>query len=77
MEAHYELTDTFGGEANYSWVKRGTLPVKEETTELSIVRGVKKALGMENVKCKRVSSWNMIELRPHGICAVIFITFVD
>ena len=20
----YEFTDTFGGEANYSWVKRGT-----------------------------------------------------
>ena len=21
---HWEVTDTFGGEANYSWVKRGT-----------------------------------------------------
>ena len=25
----YEFTDTFGGEANYSWVKRGTVSVPE------------------------------------------------
>ena len=25
----YEVTDTFGGEANYSWVERGIAPSKE------------------------------------------------
>jgi hypothetical protein len=25
LEWHCELTDTFGGEANYSWIRRETL----------------------------------------------------
>ncbi len=28
---NYEHTDTFGGEANYSWVKRGTVTMPELT----------------------------------------------
>ena len=33
----YEITDTFCGEANYSWVKRGTIECKpgEEYSDLA------------------------------------------
>ena len=31
MHFSYEYTDTFGGEANYCWVKRGTVSVPELT----------------------------------------------
>ena len=31
MQFSYEYTDTFSGEANYSWVKRGTVSVPELT----------------------------------------------
>ena len=31
MQFSYEYTDTFSGEANYLWVKRGTVSVPELT----------------------------------------------
>ena len=40
----FEHTDTFGGEANYSWVKRGTLDIPEGTSDRGIVTKVKKEL---------------------------------
>lgn len=74
---HYEITDTFGGEANYSWVKRGKIECKpaEDYSDLAAVRRVKKAAGWENVNCKRESFGDMIVLRPYGQCVVMFITF--
>lgn len=43
----YEVTDTFNGEANYSWVKRGTIETKqgEDYSDLAAIRRVKKAIG--------------------------------
>ncbi len=66
----YEHTDTFGGEANYSWVTRGEVEFKNER---DIVRQVKKALGMSGVKCDREEWSGMIVLKPRGICQIIFI----
>jgi hypothetical protein len=67
----YEYTDTFGGEANYSWVKRGRV---ESETEAGAVRKVKAALNMTAYPCRRTSYGEMVELRPAGMCTVIFIT---
>ena len=73
----YEITDTFGGEANYSWVKRGTIETKpgEDYSDLAAVRRVKKAAGWENLRCKREHCGDMIVLHPVGQCIVMFITF--
>ena len=73
----YEYTDTFGGEANYSWVKRGTIETKpgEEFSDLVAVRRVKKALGLSGVRCKVYSDADSITLYPCGSCTVVFITF--
>jgi hypothetical protein len=32
-----EMTDTFGGEANYAWIRRGTTLVREGASRLAIV----------------------------------------
>jgi hypothetical protein len=69
----FEMTDTFGGEANYSWVRRGEVSLPEGASDLTLVRRVKKALGLEGVPCKRESYGEQIVLRPVGSCVVVFI----
>ena len=72
----YEMTDTFGGESNYSWVKRGEIKMEDKPfSNLAAVRKVKKELGLSGVRCETTNCGGMIELRPVGQCVVIFITF--
>lgn len=72
---YYEYTDTFGGEANYSWVKRGEFQEWYGTPDAMITKKVKALLGLTGVRCKRVHHGDMIELRPCGSATVLFITF--
>lgn len=72
MKYSYEHTDTFCGEPNYCWAHRGEV---EASSWLSAVRKVKNELGLNGVKCKRSFYGDMIELRPYGICHVIFISW--
>jgi hypothetical protein len=69
-----EHTDTFGGEANYSWCTRKTLQIPIHATDRQIVRTAKAALGMTGVPCRKQEMGEMIALYPHGCCQVIFIT---
>jgi hypothetical protein len=70
-----ELTDTFVGEANYSWVKRVQFMADESASERVLVRMAKKLLGYTNYPCTKYSMGDVIELRPHGECTVIFIDY--
>lgn len=88
---NYEYTDTFAGEANYSWVKRGTVTVADlvhfgydggtnyveanTRQNRAVVRAVKAALGLTGMRCVRVVNGDVITLRPVGRCSVIFISF--
>ena len=76
-DIHYEVTDLFGGETNYSWVKRGVIECKpgENYSDLTAVRRGKKALGWENVRCKKNDLFDMIELRPADSQTICFIEF--
>lgn len=69
----WEITDTFCGEANYAWVKRGELELPENASELAIVRAVKKAIGWNGVQCRKESLGEIVALYPSGSCAVCFI----
>lgn len=75
LTVHCEATDTFGGEANYSWVRRETFQVPHETSNLAIVRRAKALLGYSGARCKSFDHGDMIELRPCNRCQVIFITW--
>jgi hypothetical protein len=76
-QIQYEVTDTFGGEANYSWVRRGIAPSKEgeNYSDLAAIRRVKKAIGWNGVRCIVENDGDCITLRPRGMCQVCFITF--
>lgn len=70
-----EKTDTFGGEANYSWVERYELDPVDGETDLQLIRRVKKLIGWTGVKCSKSNFGDMIELRPKKFLNVCFITF--
>lgn len=73
MIIKYEITDTFGGEANYAWVRRGELTLPDNATKLAIVRAVKKAAGWEGVRCRKENYGETLALYPAGSCMVCFI----
>jgi hypothetical protein len=70
-----ELTDTFGGEANYSWVKRGEFEAVEGESQRSIMRKAKAAVGMTRLRGRTYSFGNGYEFRPFGLCQVMFVNW--
>ena len=72
VKVNFEVTDTFGGQANYSWVKRGFMLFKKEPTSRQIVLALKKFAGLTGVRCYKIDYGDMIDLRPVGICIVAF-----
>ena len=75
MKIEIELTDTFGDEANYSWVRRYTLNTPDDTTQRALVRRIKQAAGLTGVRCKTDDYGGMIAIRPAGACVVLFASF--
>lgn len=88
-----ELTDTFGGEANYSWVRRASVSVPELThygydgssnyakanriARRELMRKAKSAVGYTGVRGRTTDLGDWYEFRPYGMCVVLFVTFRD
>lgn len=72
----FEHTDTFGGEANYCWARRETIEVKENVSDLSLVRRAKSWAGLTGIKCRKENMGDSIALYPVGLCQVVFINRV-
>ena len=72
-----ELTDTFGGEANYSWVRRATFEAPAGATDTQLVRMGKKALQITGTPCKRSTYGDTIQLDVVGACIRAFISIED
>lgn len=68
-----ECTDTFSGEANYSWVRRYWLD-DTNCTPRQIILAAKGCNGLIGTRCKKSEYGDMIELRPQGCNMVVFIT---
>lgn len=66
-----EYTDTFGGEANYSWARRYF--TRRTLTDTQAVRLAKSLVGLTGTRCTRESFGDCITLRPAGHCTVLFI----
>lgn len=70
-----EHTDTFGGEANYCWVKRWH--TERDLNDAQLVRLAKKLTGLTGVPCRKESFGDLTALYPRGICQVVFIAWAD
>lgn len=68
-----EYTDTFGGEANYSWVRRAEFEAPADASQRVIVTAGKAALGLTGVRCETVDCGDWFQLRPIGSCTVAFL----
>ena len=78
MRMHIEVTDTFGGEANYAWVRRKTVEVPDKalkTANRTLVRIAKKEMGWTGERCTTQALGEMIEVRLNCAHIVMFITF--
>lgn len=79
MPFHIEVTDTFGGEANYCWVKRGKTTA---TSRRGIISAVKDVAGWHDwCRVKVVyNDGDHMEIRPvstSGVNQVAFVTWSD
>lgn len=74
FEINVEYTDTFGGEANYCWVKRATLTLPKGISNRAIMRRAKAAIGLSGMRGKSNCSGDFFEFRPYGSCTVMFAT---
>lgn len=72
---HFEHTDTFGGESNYSWVRRGTYAGKNPNSKRSVVREAKAFAGITGIPCRVEDSGDMLAIYPIGMCQVVFVVF--
>lgn len=85
----YEYTDTFSGEANYSWVRHGTVTMPDLTHygydgssnyvranriyERELVKRAKAAVGLTGVRGRTYRCGASIEFRPYRMNTVLFI----
>jgi hypothetical protein len=85
----YEYTDTFSGEANYSWVKRGFVTVPELThygydgshgygrasssQTREAMRKVKAELGLTGISGEREEWGDVVAFRPRNLNTILFI----
>ena len=72
MKYEIEMTDTFGGEANYSWVRRATFEAPDNASNALLVRRAKKALEITG-NHKTSDFGDGLELRFPNCCMIAFI----
>jgi len=88
-----EITDTFGGEANYCWVRRHSFTMPElthygydgshgyakasKTYRRELVKRAKALAGWTGARCEVSDLGDTVEIRPRGACMVAFVTFKE
>ena len=89
MPFQIEVTDTFGGESNYSWVRRERIEdvpaarigdnaaQDHKRTRRYLVRKAKAFAGYTGMRCDVSDMGDLIEIRPRGICQVCFVSWID
>jgi hypothetical protein len=76
MAMNLEYTDTFGGEANYSWVRRAHIPC-DELSRLALIRRAKAWAGLSGVPCKVSCLGDGYEIMPRRMATVLFVSWSD
>ena len=72
LTAYAEMTNTYGGKANYYWIKQVKVTAK---TERELIKKVKSEFSLTGIKCKKCYFGDMIQLNPRNMNIVVFINF--
>lgn len=67
-----EYTDTFGGEANYSWCRRAIIVLRHCAPLAELKRKAKKAVNLSGCPGRWHGLGGDYEFRPYGSCTVLF-----
>ena len=67
-----EVTDTFGGQANYDWVYRYAISMPGDISYLALVRRIKSVTGYSGIRGRTYISGDFVEIRFPARCVVIF-----
>ena len=67
-----EVTDTFGGHANYDWVYRYAISMPGGISYLALVRRIKSVTGYSGIRGRTYISGDFVEIRFPARCVVIF-----
>ena len=67
-----EVTDLFGGEANYAWVERSKLRVPDGISYLALVRRIKSVTGYSGIRGRTWVAGDFVQIRFPSRCIVIF-----
>jgi len=89
----YEYPDTFGGEANYCWAKRGKVTMPDlthygydgsngyskasKTESRELMKAVKRELGLTGIRGVSYNHGDTIEFRPYRMNTILFITWCE
>jgi hypothetical protein len=74
MKYNVEYTDTFGGEANYCWVRREAIEVPENAKRSLIMRKAKAAMRLTGMRGVVTDMGDVIAFKPYKCCTVMFVT---
>lgn len=72
MKWEVEVTDTFCGQASYSWCDRCTLDLPEGTKDRQLAKAFKAAAGMTGDRGKSFWHGDTYEFRPYNRCVLLF-----
>ena len=67
-----EVTDTFSGQANYSWVYRYAISIPGGISYLALVRRIKSVAGYSGIRGRTYVRGDSVEIRFPACCVVIF-----
>lgn len=69
-----DYTDTYAGEANYSWLRVAHFVAPEDASNSTLVRRAKRALNMSGWPTRTENMGDTLALRPRdGACVVMFV----
>lgn len=85
MDYHVEYTDTFGGDANYSWVRRATVSMPDgygagmhgRTYRRELMRRAKAAVGITGMRGRADDFGDSIDFRPYRCATVMFVSCAE
>lgn len=78
-----EYTDTFGGEANYCWIKRHCIEVKQtldmdqKKVDAKVKRMAKAAVGLNGAAGEWTDYGGQLEFRPSGMATILLVNWHD
>ena len=70
--AEYIIYGLFGGETNDVY-KKGEIPIIGKTTDLAVIRAIKKEIGWNNIRCRTENYGTFLELYPSGLLQKCYI----